>query len=270
MPHSQMAAGPAVKALLKVVLVCGVLGPLGYTDSAQTPTARCAPGGRSIVPSQMSSVSGCPVSAHIEVERNQTLADGTHIQTNTKAHSYRDSLGRIRYESYAPVYIAKDVPEAPNMVVIYDPVAGFGYTLMEQTAIAYRSKLPEKTTPSGVAEQPQRAASSASPPAQDAGPKTVVEHLGTQRMEGLPATGTRTTKTIPAGMEGNDRDLTVVWQVWIAKDMGVTLLEKRSDPRSGDRETRLMNLERSEPDATLFQVPAEYTIKDQQDSERSA
>jgi hypothetical protein len=52
--------------------------------------------------------------------------------------------------------------------------------------------------------------------------------------------------------------------------MGVTLLEKRSDPRAGDRETRLTNLERSEPDATLFQVPAEYTIKDQQDSERSA
>jgi hypothetical protein len=94
-------------------------------------------------------------------------------------------------------------------------------------------------------------------------PKTVVEQLGTQWIEGLLAKGMRTTTTIPAGMEGNDRVLTVVSEIWVATDMGVTLLEKRSDPRSGDRETRLTNLEQSEPDAALFQVPSEYTIQDQ-------
>jgi hypothetical protein len=252
-----------MKALLKVVLVCGLFWPLSYTVSAQTPAARCSPNGRSLRPSQMTSVSGCPLSADIEVERNQTLADGTHIQTNTKAHSYRDSQGRIRYESYPPANIGKDAPEAPTMIVIYDPVAGFGYTLLEKTAMAYRRKLLESPTRPGVAEQPQSAASSATPPAQDVSPKTVVEQLGTQWIEGLLAKGMRTTTTIPAGMEGNDRVLTVVSEIWVATDMGVTLLEKRSDPRSGDRETRLTNLEQSEPDAALFQVPSEYTIQDQ-------
>jgi hypothetical protein len=251
-----------VKTLLKVILACALIWPLSCTVSAQTPAAPCSPSGRSFSPSQVTSVSGCPLSADIEIERSQTLADGTHVQTNTKAYSYRDSQGRIRYESYPPANIGKDVPEAPTMIVIYDPVAGFGYTLLPQTANAYRSKLPEKATRPGVAEQPQRAAFSASPPAQDVDPKTVVEHLGTQRMEGLLAVGMRTTTTIPAGAEGNDRVLTVVWEIWTAKDMGVTLLEKRSDPRTGERETRLTNVEQSEPDAALFQVPAEYAIND--------
>jgi hypothetical protein len=93
-------------------------------------------------------------------------------------------------------------------------------------------------------------------------PKTVVEQLGTQRMGGLLAIGTRTTTTIPAGMEGNDRVLTVVSEIWRSQDMGVTLLEKRSGPRTGDRETRLTSLEQSEPGAALFQVPVQYTISD--------
>jgi hypothetical protein len=74
-------------------------------------------------------------------------------------------------------------------------------------------------------------------------------------------TGRRTTRTIPAGAEGNDQALTIVSESWISSDMGITLLEKTSDPRSGDSERRMTNLEQSEPDAALFQVPAEYTIK---------
>jgi hypothetical protein len=64
-------------------------------------------------------------------------------------------------------------------------------------------------------------------------------------------------------MEGNDRALTVVREIGGSEDMGVTLLEKRSDPHTGDTETHLTNLEQSEPDAALFQVPADDTTKDQ-------
>jgi hypothetical protein len=44
--------------------------------------------------------------------------------------------------------------------------------------------------------------------------------------------------------------------------MGVTLLEKRSDPRTGDAETRRTNLEQSEPDAAQFQPRGDYASKD--------
>ena len=67
----------------------------------------------------------------------------------------------------------------------------------------------------------------------------------------------------PAGAEGNDRPLTEVRETWRSADMGITLLEKTSDPQKGDSERRMTNLEQTEPDPALFQVPADYTIEDQ-------
>ena len=63
-------------------------------------------------------------------------------------------------------------------------------------------------------------------------------------------------------MEGNVRLLTAVRETRRSQDWGVTLQEKRSDPRTGETEMRLTNLEQSEPDAALFQEPADDTIKD--------
>ena len=76
---------------------------------------------------------GCPLSAAIQVTITQILADGTHIQTNFKALVYRDSLERIRYETYAPA------DTMPNMIEISDPVGGFSYFILPQKdAVAYR------------------------------------------------------------------------------------------------------------------------------------
>lgn len=36
---------------------------------------------------------------------------------------------------------------------------------------------------------------------------------------------------------------------------------KRSDPRMGDTVFQLTNIQRAEPATTLFQVPADYTVK---------
>jgi hypothetical protein len=82
-------------------------------------------------------------------------------------------------------------------------------------------------------------------------------------MEGILVTGTQTKWAIPAGAEGNNRDLTVIQEIWISLEMGITLLDKHSDPRSGDRESRMTNLKQAEPDTALFQVPADYTIENQ-------
>jgi hypothetical protein len=36
---------------------------------------------------------------------------------------------------------------------------------------------------------------------------------------------------------------------------------KRSDPRMGTTTFQLTNIQKQEPDASLFQVPADYTVK---------
>jgi hypothetical protein len=39
------------------------------------------------------------------------------------------------------------------------------------------------------------------------------------------------------------------------------MMTKYSDPRSGETTYRVTNISRAEPDATLFQVPADYSMQ---------
>ena len=253
------------KALLNVLFACGLLSVTGYTSMAQVQSAVCPLAGKSVHLFWASSLAGCPFSAVIETERTQTLADGTHVQTRNRDFIYRDSWGRLRWEMYAPTKITDNVPSAPTVVQIYDPVAGFAYSVRPQSAIAIRTSLDEPPSNPKVGVQPQdsSAQASASPYPQQSRSKQSVKQLEPQEMEGILVTGTQTRWTIPAGAEGNDRDVTVVQEIWISLEMGITLLDKNSDLRSGDRESRMTNLKRAEPDAALFQVPEDYTIKNQ-------
>ena len=80
-------------------------------------------------------------------------------------------------------------------------------------------------------------------------------------MEGLRVDGRRTTTTIAAGTIGNDLPITIVSEEWVSPDLQVLVMTQRTDPRSGDSTYRLVNVVRSEPDASLFEVPSEYVVK---------
>lgn len=252
-----------MRSLVKGVVICGLLSVTGHAATAQTQSSACPPSGKSIHIMQVASVTGCPFSTVIEIAETQTLADGTQIQTKSKALVYRDSLGRIRYENYSFVPTDKEIPESPNMIQIFDPVAGFSYWLTPRNAVATRRSLGEpEASPKGNAQPPHSSVQAPAPAQpQEPRPKSVVEKLGTQMMEGLLVTGRRNTVTFPVGMEGNDRPIAVVSEVWDSSDMGIQLVRKDSNPRTGDTERRMTNLSRTEPDPSLFQVPADYTMK---------
>jgi hypothetical protein len=88
------------------------------------------------------------------------------------------------------------------------------------------------------------------------------ESLGSRQMEGVVADGTRVTQTIPTGQIGNDRPIVITDEVWESPELRVTVYSKHHDPRTGDVEYRLRSISRNEPAATLFQVPAGYTVID--------
>lgn len=79
-------------------------------------------------------------------------------------------------------------------------------------------------------------------------------------MEGLTVYGTRTTMTIPAGAQGNDRPIETVREMWFSKELNIYVLIKSSDPRNGESTLRTTNIDRSEPDPSLFRVPPDYTV----------
>ncbi len=87
-----------------------------------------------------------------------------------------------------------------------------------------------------------------------------VETLAPQMVEGVWAEGTRITRTIPAGSIGNEKELKVVSETWYSKDLQTVVMSKHSDPRTGESTFRMTNIQRAEPDASLFQVPAGYKV----------
>jgi hypothetical protein len=93
-------------------------------------------------------------------------------------------------------------------------------------------------------------------------PKPVIESLGKQTLEGVEAEGTRTTFTIPAGEIGNERPIQIVSERWYSPELQTVVMTKRNDPLAGETTYRLTNINRSEPDRSLFEVPADYKVKE--------
>jgi hypothetical protein len=217
---------------------------------------------------------GEPYSAEQVSQHSQTLADGTHIlQKRTVARMYRDSRGRTRNERMFYPRPGKAKQEAvATLVHIYDPVAGYAYTLDLQRHIAHRIAMELPPVKAGVNGAPRRAREhnpahlelpSLSKVRQ--GHEVTSESLGTKMIEGISVEGTRITITTPAGAEGNDRPMQRVCDRWHSEELNLTLLSNCSDPRSGRVILRLSNLNRGEPDPALFEIPADYTMVDEKE-----
>ena len=96
----------------------------------------------------------------------------------------------------------------------------------------------------------------------DASGRRKTESLGKQMIEGVEAEGTRVTITIPAGEIGNTLPIEVIDETWHSSELQLVVMSKHRDPRSGETTYRLTNLSRSEPDRSLFEVPADYTVQE--------
>ena len=232
-------------------------------------------------------VKGAPYSAESVTETTQTLADGNRIARKSAAAVYRDSQGRTRREQTVGSIglLAVQSGEPLRLITISDPVAGVSYTLDPRTQTATKmtlqSTVPHLGLPAG-AQQLQHEATEdvfevALTPhpagaAQRVVETTVIRHategqgtteqLGKQVMEGVEVEGTRETTSIPAGQMGNERAIDMVFERWYSPRLQTVVMSRRSDPRMGDTVYRLTNINLSEPPASLFQVPAGYTVKE--------
>ena len=202
-------------------------------------------------------VTGSPFSATAISESTQTLADGNRITRKTQSNLYRDSQGRFRKEvSLAAIGPLAASGQPRSFVVIHDPVAGTNFVLEQEEKIA--RKMPSKLSPGpGTEGANGQVAYQVKTGSQDAVKK---ESLGTQTISGITAEGTRATRTIAAGQIGNELPITIVSEIWYSNDLQMTVMSKRSDPRFGDTTYTLSNIQRTEPDASLFTVPSDYTI----------
>jgi hypothetical protein len=145
---------------------------------------------------------------------------------------------------------------APHMVSISDPVAGAHYVLNPA------KKTARKFTPPANAQGSWRKSRGASGFATQRQAETMTVSLGTQTINGVSAEGTRYTRTIPAGAIGNQNAIQIVTERWYSAELQTYVMTKRTDPREGTTITQLTNIQRQEPDASLFTVPPDYTVKE--------
>jgi len=89
-----------------------------------------------------------------------------------------------------------------------------------------------------------------------------VQTLADQTIQGVLAHGKQVTTTIPAGAIGNDQPIVILSETWYSPDLQTVVLSKRNDPRIGESVMAVTNIQRGEPSASLFQVPAGYSVKD--------
>lgn len=250
-----------------LLLLCGSL--LCGSARLRAQLASPSPGlNTSVAPAPFhhSGVRNLPYSLTETNTRVQTLADGTHITSTTQQRIMRDAEGRTRMESMP---VAQDGAIGLEHVQIFDPVAQVMIHLTSSTKTAYVSHFgapmplePEQQAAMAEARAKARAARANQPqPARPQGQRQV-EKLGSQTIAGVYAEGVRYTRIIPAGAQGNDREMRSTDEVWTSPDLHIELERISDDPRLGKSTLLVTAIERITPDPGLFQIPADYTVVD--------
>jgi hypothetical protein len=207
-------------------------------------------------------VKGAPFSATAATETTQTLQDGTSIHRSTTSTLYRDSQGRSRSEVTLSGFGPLQASGKPRtMITIADPVAGSRYTLDADQKVAHQMTIRSHGAPTPAQEQEFQQKMQARLQKEEASGAVKKESLGTQTINGVSAEGTRITRTIAVGQIGNDKPMQIVFERWYSPDLQVVVKSTRSDPRFGTTTYTLTNVQRTEPAATLFTVPTDYTVQ---------
>jgi hypothetical protein len=207
-------------------------------------------------------VTGAPFSAMAVSQSTQTLADGNHISRKTQVNLYRDAQGRFRREvTLAGIGPLQASGQPKSFVMIHDPVAGTGYVLEPDQKLARKMPGLPGMKGLGAGVGPHGAFGYKEFKGANEG-SVKTESLGTQTLNGVSADGTRYTRTIAAGEIGNEKPITIVSERWYSSDLQLVVKSTRTDPRFGTTTYTLTNLQRAEPAASLFTVPADYTVQE--------
>jgi hypothetical protein len=253
-----------------------------------------------IGPGDKAVVKGAPYTADAITETVQTLANGNHIVHKTTAQLARDAEGRTRREQTMDAVGPWATGGEPlKLTTLNDPVAGVMYHLDARNNTAMKLPVSHGAVPpsvgpdqtfffatspdgeagaAGVAKVKAEARMTAALAAggMTAAPGAVMslkmkepgevktEPLGQQTIEGVLATGTRTTRTIAAGAIGNEQPIEVTSETWYSPDLQMVVMSKHNDPQIGETTYRLTNIQRGAPPQTLFEVPANYTIREEE------
>ncbi|HMF53901.1 MAG TPA: hypothetical protein VK593_06100 [Edaphobacter sp.] len=220
---------------------------------AQTPAPMHAPDGG--VRERLQSLTippqaNAPFSATVTTEWTKLLPDGSKQSNWNRRTIARDSSGRIFQERRFFTPDGNKVPTPLSELDYADPHRHEVYACkpQERTCYVYPYSMPESMSLLPAGQLPN-------------GRGTVArEELGQQTIDGVEATGSREITTLNAKANGMEKSEPIVKEFWYSSRLGINVVTKRFDPRTGVQNFVVSGIHQAEPDPKLFDPPAGYRI----------
>jgi hypothetical protein len=249
--------------VFRTTILAATLSAVSISAQVVAPPAPVIPqfqitGGVHLGAFKMLAVKGEPYSLISETTNSKKLTDGTWTTTVLEEHHMRDSEGRERSEIVNP-----DKRPLTPAARITDPVAQTIISLQpwDKTAHVTHIPLPKPPTPEQEAKAAEFRAKAAEYRALHPSPSE--SQLPPQKILGIDAQGQRRTITLGTKLPNGDA-VTVVEDTWTAPDLNIPLAKTSDDPRGQKIIMTVTDLQRAEPNPTLFQIPADYKVTEQQ------
>ncbi len=248
---------------LPVAALFAVFITMHAQTSAPSATMHVPDGGsvEQIQSIQILPLTGAPFSATIDTEVVRTLADGSTATVKNRRIVARDSSGRIFQQR---AFFTPTGDSAPRIRALQyrDPIRHELYDCIVAERTCYISTYARpamSVMPAGIGGLEM--CGCASPRGQ--GYSVQQEALGQKTIEDLEATGSREITTLPAGKFGNDKPEPIVKEFWYSPRLGLNLVTKRFDPRSGSQNFLVNQVSLDEPNPKMFEPPADYRVMKQ-------
>ena len=249
------STGVAAGMLLGSAVLAQSLGPL------------CSLGFSGFINYNSPSSSKVPFSATAKTSFEQKLPDGSYIRSYAISHQARDSSGKTMFERGENCRRGDGgQPELQYSVSVHDPATKTSsswlvnsHNMANVVNVFHQLEIPPRPPLTAAELEARRKTRQASQPSQN---KLNTEDLGMRNIAGIETHGTRTTLTIPAGEEGNELPLAIVNETWNSKELGLVMMAVSDDPRHGRTTFEIQEVNRAEPDPSLFVPPADYKVED--------
>jgi hypothetical protein len=212
-------------------------------------------------------VAGHPFSAASYVRTVRNLPNGKQQLIRFERFPYqlaRDRDGRVRFESAGKIVdcdqpTLSDHPACPLWEVkVFDPAGrtlahwGEGERDAHQSVTVWLSAEQVESAENSTTAMPEDV-----PEPETDAMSVTTEDLGEKTVEGLRATGARTTTMYPAGHSGNKTPIAIIHEVWTSQEMRLVVKIVDGDPHG---EETISDLERVslQPDLSSFDPPSGY------------
>lgn len=249
---------------MKAAILAMGLFAIGLTAKAQTQaqaTAHAPDGGTREMIQNISipPLMNASFSAVVTTEVISMLADGTTATVWNRRTVARDSTGRIFQQRVFFGPNGNTEPPRIRALQYMDPNRHEVYDCIVAQKTCYISKYARPA----MAEMPAgmgglQVCGCASP--QRGGVTITHDALGQKTIEDADTTGSREVTTLPVGQIGNQKPQPIVKEFWYSPRLGLNLITKRFDPRSGTENFTVENLSLNEPDPKMFEPPADYQV----------